>query len=640
MTTQWILDYNGTAFTLALPPEESAALPYSSFYKLSLRRYIERREGALFIGKSTLTYPELKRLEELCGKECRKRGAELTVSQALEAHITQREYRLESRARLGLELKNREKGLNSRFQAYRTALGRAMARPLRERQLWDSFFMCMMGRSANFSVPGSGKTASVLGMYAYLKESGQVRRLAVVCPKNAFGSWMDEFSLCFGQREELRALNLQDPRWTSAAARRSALRYDSGNANLILVNYEAAGGVLEELIPLVREQTLLVFDEVHKVKRVGGEYAGAALALAAQSTYTVAMTGTPIPNSYLDLYNLLHILSPEEYQEQFGFSLSMLQNPSPEEAAAINRKLQPFFCRTTKDQLEVPPAQPDILLTCPASREENRLLELLQAKYRGNKLALFLRILQMESNPRMLLNRLDLEDFRDLLDDGTPEPESDPAIFGQELRRIIGACPPSVKLRRCVRLAEELVHGGKPVIVWCVFVDSIRGLSAALEERGIKTRCIYGAVPLEERQEILEAFKAGRFQVLLTNPHVLAESVSLHSICHDAVYYEYSYNLVHLLQSKDRIHRLGLPEGQYTQYTYLQVEYQTEKGPWSMERAVYQRLQKKEQTMLEAIGHSVLEVLPTSEEDLEMIFKPLFSPEHPKNGKAKKVWDI
>ena len=31
--------------------------------------------------------------------------------------------------------------------------------------------MCAMQKSANFSVPGSGKTASVLGMYAYLRAS-------------------------------------------------------------------------------------------------------------------------------------------------------------------------------------------------------------------------------------------------------------------------------------------------------------------------------------------------------------------------------------------------------------------------------------------------------------------------------------
>ncbi len=66
--------------------------------------------------------------------------------------------------------------------------------------------------------------------------------------------------------------------------------------------------------------------------------------------------------------------------------------------------------------------------------------------------------------------------------------------------------------------------------------------------------------------------------------------MSLRGVCHDAVYFEYSYNLVHLLQSKDRIHRLGLSKEQYTQCVFLRTEYLTETGPWSMEGVVYQRL--------------------------------------------------
>ena len=155
-------------------------------------------------------------------------------------------------------------------------------------------------------------------------------------------------------------------------------------------------------------------------------------------------------------------------------------------------------------------------------------------------------------------------------------------------------------------------------------MDSIRRLDAALEKLGIRTCCIYGEVPLAQRQELLNDFRSGRIQVLLTNPHTLAESVSLHSVCHDAIYFEYSYNLVHLLQSKDRIHRLGLPENQYTQYHFLQLSYQTEDGLWSLDDAVYQRLKEKEQTMLDAIDNHVLESMPTSQEDLDLIFKKLF----------------
>ena len=153
-----------------------------------------------------------------------------------------------------------------------------------------------------------------------------------------------------------------------------------------------------------------------------------------------------------------------------------------------------------------------------------------------------------------------------------------------------------------------------------MFVDSIQKLSSALEKEGITTRCVYGEVPLDERQQILNDFRSGKVKVLLTNPHTLAESVSLHSVCHDAIYYEYSYNLVHLLQSKDRIHRLGLPDGQYTQYYYDQVVYQTEDGDWSLGEAIYNRQKEKEQIMLEAITNRRLEVMPTSKEDLDLIF--------------------
>ena len=261
--------------------------------------------------------------------------------------------------------------------------------------MWDSFFMCAMQKSANFSVPGSGKTASVLGMYAYLLNKELVKRILVICPKNAFGSWIDEFSVCFNGIEPLRVLNIHNPVYKNTKQRNAALQYDSGRSNLILANYESVGGVLDSLIQLLDKQTLLIFDEVHKVKRVNGKYAENALRLSREAYYAVAMTGTPIPNSYTDIYNLLHILFPYEYDEFFDFTIPMLRNPEASDITAINDKLQPFFCRTTKEQLGVPKANSDILCVAEAEPEENQLLRILQIKYRKNKLALLVRILQM-----------------------------------------------------------------------------------------------------------------------------------------------------------------------------------------------------------------------------------------------------
>lgn len=274
-------------------------------------------------------------------KEAVRRQTELVVSESLRAYIDSRELHLEIRSRLGSELKDRDSKLWERFEAYRDTVNAGMARKLREQQMWDSF-MCAMKKSANFSVPGSGKTASVLGMYAYLREKAAMHRIVVVCPKNAFGSWMDEFTACFAGIEPLRVLNIHAPQYKTQQQRRTALQYDAGSCNLILVNYEAVGGVLDALEQLMDAGTLLVFDEVHKVKRIRGEYAENALQLARNASYVVALTGTPIPNAYTDIYNLLHILFPNEYDEFFGFTVPQLRNPRDTDIAAVNTALQPF----------------------------------------------------------------------------------------------------------------------------------------------------------------------------------------------------------------------------------------------------------------------------------------------------------
>lgn len=615
----WELDYDG-ALLLRIPAEATGTFVASSFYKLSLKRYVREALSGFIRFKPALTYLDYKKIIGICQKEATKRQIVLQISSALKEYIESREIHIELRSRLGIELKDHDAKLQARFDEYKEIVDARMARKLRDRQMWDSFFMCAMQKSANFSVPGSGKTASVLGMYAFLHQKSLVKRIVVVCPKNAFGSWIDEFSVCFKDIEELHVLNIHNPLYKNTKQRMAAFQYDAGRCNLILVNYESVGSVLDGLLQLVDQNTLLAFDEVHKIKRVNGEYAEQSLRLARNASYVVAMTGTPIPNAYTDIYNLLHVLFPDEYDEFFDFSVPMLRKPHPDEISLINDKLQPFFCRTTKDQLGVPQANSDMLCNMRASEDENHLLRILQMKYRKNKLALLIRILQMESNPQMLLRSLDLRDFAYLLDDSEDIDAIDFADYSEEVKALIEQCSKTTKFQNCIEQVKEMTSQGKTVIVWCMFVDSINRLSYELEAQGISTRCIYGEVPLEDRQTMIREFKEGRIQVLLTNPHTLAESVSLHSVCHDAIYFEYSYNLVHLLQSKDRIHRLGLPDNQYTQYYYHQVFYNTDEGVWSLDEAIYQRLLEKEQIMLDAIANRKLEVMPTSNEDLDIIF--------------------
>lgn len=59
--------------------------------------------------------------------------------------------------------------------------------------------------------------------------------------------------------------------------------------------------------------------------------------------------------------------------------------------------------------------------------------------------------------------------------------------------------------------------------------------------------------------------------VLISNPATLGEGISLHRVCHDAVYVDRDFMAGRFLQSLDRIHRLGLDPNVETRVTVLAV---------------------------------------------------------------------
>ena len=594
-------------------------------YKMRCRGLVAAKEN----GRLVLIMPEshagFAQVVDRFDGLAQKLGCELSVDSELEQRFLALKELAEQHYRLGNEIKRGDAKFDNKLAEFRAVVDDAMERKLVDRQVRDAFFLASMARAGNFSVPGSGKTATVLGAFAFLAERGLVDRLMVVCPKNAFDSWRTEWRVCFGKKRPLSCFSTQDAAYAGhgRADKQRYIRTGIGGANLILVNYEASINVADDLAKVAADRTLLVFDEVHRVKAIKGKQAKAALTISEDSSYTYALTGTPLPNTYLDLYNFLHILYPHEYDNFFGFKTSELKNASEGKQIEVNEKIQPFFCRTTKDDLGVPKAEPDELLRVDSDVRDDQLVGVLKSHYRNNKLTLMLRLLQMENDPVDLLSVLDPDDYQWILEEDRETGEVDVVDYSDKIVDMINSLGVSKKRARCVHLIHDLVRGGRPVIVWCIFRKSMEDLKRDLKANGVEARMIYGDVVLDDRTEILDDFRAGKFPVLITNPHTLAESVSLHSVCHDAVYYEYSFNLVHLLQSKDRIHRLGLPQDQQTRYYFMWEEYGGQKT-WSLDMEIYQRLRKKEDTMLAAIDADMIETQPTTEEDLEAIFAGLF----------------
>ena len=600
------------------------------FVRTRLRKYIKSTKPGMIYFKDGLTYIDYKKIDSILNMKIPRLdcGYRYAMTNRLREFIESQEIHIQERSTLGIDIKRHDKRMLPKFQQFREIVSSSFERRLESRQMWDAFFMTMMRKSGNFSVPGSGKTSSVLGMFAFLQEQVGMKRILVVCPKNAFGSWQHEFRACFGKKQQLRVFNLHDNAWEDREQKQLSLRHHYEEYNLFLFNYESLANWEQDLRDLVsRQDTMLVFDEVHKIKGINGKRAESALYIAQVAHYVTVMTGTPIPNGYVDIYNMLHLMFPNEYRAFFGYRQSELKNPTETEKEDINRKLKPFYCRTTKEQLEVPPANPDIECNVQASNIENRLFYILKEAYhRSNRLLWFIRVLQLESNPRMLLDSIDASDLMEILDfEAEDIGDIDFKDYSTEVSELVSKCPKiSTKMDACLRKLVRLVADGKKAICWCIFRRSIREVKEELLHRGIRAESIDGCTEMDTRENVLNDFHGSRLDVLVTNPHTLAESVSLHDVCHDAVYLEYSYNLVHMLQSKDRIHRLGLPAGQYTQYYYMMEAFDFQGNMVSLDQTVYQRLEEKNRLMLDAINDERMEQTTTDDEDLAMIFAEIF----------------
>lgn len=587
--------------------------------------YFNSRESLVLA--PTLNYLQLEELIVKLNNKLTKQGSPtILVSPAVQQYIENSRYRISQGKDIGLTLKNNDIRWSDDVKRFEQILTQEISRPLKPQQLQASFYLAIMRRAANFSVPGAGKTAMLLGTFAYLSsaEINKVNRLLVVCPLNAFEAWQTEFVAVFGNKRQLRCLDLHQQKYRQSGA----IRMDWDKSNIAIINYEGLVQKVSTLNELIDDQTMIVFDEVHRVKGVQGQRAKAALELGHQARYLYVLTGTPIPNGYQDIWNFLHLLYRNEFNGYFGWSLPELASSNPIEANDINDKLAPFFWRINKKQLNVPPADPDKIISVKPNDAQAKLAELIYKLEGDNVFSLFIRLIQASTNPELLEKKIDLPDLGLTDEDGLDytfeqalnDDERERAAIAEYRRFGLNAIT-SQKFNRGIDLVCELVGQGKKVLVWAIFVDTMHKIQAALNKRGLRTCLVYGGTPRDERSNIINDFRNGQTEVMITNPNTLGESVSLHRTVHDAVYFEYNFNLVFMLQSRDRIHRLGLPQGQYTRYYYLMTE-GSRSNMGYIDQAIYERLKEKEAIMQKAIDGEILapEITSSYLDEIKRIF--------------------
>ena len=568
----------------------------------SLKKLIKKQYSDEMITyfRNDLSYVEVEEIIYLLTRYSERTECRLIILDSVRNFIELSKFRIQEIARRGLAIKNKDEMFLNDFEKFNNIVSSELSRPLYLIQSWVSFYQATMKRVANFSVPGAGKTSMIFGTYAFLssKQIDKIDRIVVVGPKNSFISWKEEFKEVFKNKRNLKVLDIHDSDFSAEMFYKNVDHY-----NLILINYESLIKYKEELLKMVNTRTMLVFDEVHKIKNIDSQRAKFSIELAQKANYKYVLTGTPIPNSYQDIWNFLHILYSFEFDKYFDLNLASLNNPDLKTILDINSKLNPFFWRVTKKELGVPKENSDTIINVTANHIEQKLIDILWKKFKHSPFKLYIRLIQLASNPHLLKDKITYDMYGDY---GIGEEYSNIEIIDNQLSfeeneiKLIDTIEKSSKYIECIELAEKLISESRIIIIWCIFVDTIKKIENDLIRKGYKVAVIYGGIDNGEREKIILDFQKGKYNVLVTNPHTLAESVSLHKVAHDALYLEYSFNLTHMLQSRDRIHRLGLEENQETNYYYFMLEGQLEKRS-TIDRKIYDRLNDKKIVMYNTI---------------------------------------
>lgn len=493
-------------------------------------------------------------------------------------------------------------------------------RSLYELQLLSAYHLAFSQNACNFSVPGAGKTSVVYGAFAYLsnlpaEDSKYVDKLLIISPLSAFGPWELEYEECFGEKPSTKRLNGK----ISVDEKKQYL-YSRTPAKITLLSYNSVPSLKDELIYFLKNnQVMAVLDEAHKIKNTsGGITANGVLDIAQYCSSRVVLTGTPAPNGYEDLYNLYKFIWPTK--KVIPFEIYQLKDMSKQESDSrvetLLNAVASFFIRVKKSDLGIPMATEHEPIIVPMGSAQRRIYDVIEKKYMNEIVsskdnsfkqdlikARLIRMMQAATNPNLL--SVPLQQFANNEGFDAKEVVEDSSLIKEVLEYSKNETP--AKFIKAKELIEKIIASGGKVVVWAIYVKNILDFQEYLLENGIDCRTLYGATPvatgdeedddtIETREKIIAEFhkENSSFKVIIANPFAVSESISLHKVCHNAIYMERSFNAAHFIQSKDRIHRYGLKPGIETNYYYLLSED-------SIDSVINDRLRAKEERLREII---------------------------------------
>lgn len=389
---------------------------------------------------------------------------------------------------------------------------------------------------------GLGKTLVAIESFRRLCSCGAADLMLVLCPNSLKRNWAQEIDrFAPGLSYEVIV----------GTARERRERLGKTAAAVVVINYESARVEITALRALLmRRRGVLVLDESHMAKNRRSLTSIAARHFARLAPYRWLLTGTPVTNKAEDIQTQIELVadgSPLGSPDAFRARYDNAQH-DPAKQAALAQQVAPYLLRRRKEDCLDLPAKTFVDLHITLPKWQRKLYDRVRdgiigdvsrmspeefRAFAGTALTRLLRLSQIASNPSLVL----------------PDENRLPA-----------------KHRELDLVLEELVEdNSRKVIIWSYYVKTIEQLVDRYARYGAVT--LYGGVPTEDRQPIVDRFQADAdVQILIANPAAAGMGFTLTAATY-TVYETLNWRYDLYAQSQDRNHRIG----QEQPVTYLRL---------------------------------------------------------------------
>lgn len=355
--------------------------------------------------------------------------------------------------------------------------------------------------------------------------------ILIIAPKSLLYNWMSESAKFCPELKSALYLGLS----------RQKLIPSFGKLDLVVMSY----GTMRNDVELLRNYRFncIVLDESQAIKNPSSQTSRALLKL--QSRSRVALTGTPIENTLLDIWSQMNFLNPgllgsyTYFEKQFIRPIEKGANPQKTEE--LRKLIDPFVLRRTKKQVmkELPPKIEKVHF-CEMSVEQAELYESVKNQYRNE-------ILNHVTELGISKSRLKI--FNGLM----------------HLRQI--ALNPTLKDvnydggsgkdDEIMRMLLRAVANGHKVLFFSQFVGYLKVFEDIFEQQGVEYCYLDGSMDEKERQVQIDLFQNDdKKRVFLLS--LRAGNSGLNLTAADYVFLaDPWWNPFTMKQAEDRAHRIG-----------------------------------------------------------------------------------